>query len=194
MIGKTVIVKNLTYTQIKEMIIQRWEFMEALRLNEKGNKGKGKTVEEKESGMEIALNAFERGDRERKARDKGERGEREREAGVDSTQTPNTTQFKPQLPPTSTQHNSTNSPSSQQTKLNKMKCWNCEKERHRVWNYPKNLKQSVRIRMKKAQQRKMKREKKKRGSSSESSKKHFMYGLVDKTYIKELITISSLQS
>jgi hypothetical protein len=35
--------------------------MKALRLNEKGNKGKGKAVEEKEeSGMKTALNAFER--------------------------------------------------------------------------------------------------------------------------------------
>jgi gag-polypeptide of LTR copia-type len=64
MIDGTITVKNLTYTQIKEMMIQRWEFMEALRLNEKDNKGKGKVVEEKkESGMKTALNAFKRGGR-----------------------------------------------------------------------------------------------------------------------------------
>jgi hypothetical protein len=40
----------------------------------------------------------------------------------------------------------------------------------------------------------LKREEKKRGSSSESGKKHFMYGLVDKTYIREPITTSLLQS
>jgi hypothetical protein len=40
--------------------------MEALRLNEKSNKGKGKTVKEKEeSGMETTLNVFERGGRGR---------------------------------------------------------------------------------------------------------------------------------
>jgi hypothetical protein len=107
-----------------------------LRLNKKGNKGKEKIVEEKEeSGMETALNAFEKGGRE--SRDRGERGERGgrgRGAGVDSTQTPNTTQSKPQPLSTTTQHNSTNPPSSQQTKLNKMKCWNCEKKRHGVWD------------------------------------------------------------
>jgi hypothetical protein len=59
---------------------------------------------------------------------------------------------------------------------------------------PKDLKQSVRIRMKKAQQRKLEREKKERGSSSKSGKKHFMYGLVDKTYIGEPTTTSPLQS
>jgi hypothetical protein len=47
MTGGTVTVENLTYTQIKEMIIQRSESMEVLRLNEKGNKGKRKAVEEK---------------------------------------------------------------------------------------------------------------------------------------------------
>jgi hypothetical protein len=31
MTGGTVIVENLTYTQIKEMMIQRWESMKALR-------------------------------------------------------------------------------------------------------------------------------------------------------------------
>jgi hypothetical protein len=109
--------------------------MKALRLNEKDNKGKGKTVEEKEkSGMETALNAFERGGRGRGSRGKGGRGGRGRGAGVDSTQTPNTTQSKPQLSSTTTQHNSTNSPPPQQTKPNKMKCWNCEKERHEVWD------------------------------------------------------------
>jgi hypothetical protein len=60
--------------------------MKALRLNEKGNKSKGKTVEEKEeSGMEIALNAFKRGGRERENRGRGERGGRGKGAGVDST-------------------------------------------------------------------------------------------------------------
>jgi hypothetical protein len=48
--------------------------------------------------------------------------------------------------------------------------------------------------MKEAQQRKLERKEKKRDSSNESSKKHFMYGLVDKTYIGELTTTSSLQS
>jgi hypothetical protein len=63
--------------------------MKALRLNEKGNKDLGKTVEKKkESGMKTALNTFERGDRERESRGRGERGGREREAGVDLTQTP----------------------------------------------------------------------------------------------------------
>jgi hypothetical protein len=73
-------------------MIQRWESMEALGLNEKGNKGKGKTVEEKEeSGMETTLNAFERGGRGRGSRGKGgrgERGERGRETKANSTQTP----------------------------------------------------------------------------------------------------------
>jgi hypothetical protein len=83
--------------------------MKALRLNKKSNKSKRKIVEEKKkSGMEIALNAFERGGRERGVRGRGGRGERERGAGVDSTQTLNTTQSKPQPPPTTTQHNSTN--------------------------------------------------------------------------------------
>jgi hypothetical protein len=126
--------------------------MKALRLNEKGNKGKEKVVEEKKkSGMEIALNAFEKGDREREVRDRGERDGRGRGTGADSIQTPNTTQFKPQLPSTTTQHNSTNSPPPQQTKPNKMKCWNCEEEGYGAWDCPKNLKQSVRIRIKKAQ-------------------------------------------
>jgi hypothetical protein len=60
--------------------------MKALRLNEKGNKGKEKTVEEKEkSGMEIALNVFERDGRGRESRGRGGRGERERGTGADST-------------------------------------------------------------------------------------------------------------
>jgi hypothetical protein len=74
-----------------------------------------------------------------------------------------------------------------------MKCWNCE-EGHGVWDCPKDLKQSVRIRMKKAQQRRIEREEKKRDSSSRSSKKHFIYDLMDKTYIGEPTTTSSLQS
>jgi hypothetical protein len=120
-----------------------------LGLNEKGNKGKGKIVEEKEeSGMKTVLNAFERGGRERESRDRGGRGERGRGAGVDSTQTPNTTQSKPQPSSTITQHNSTNPPPPQQTKPNKMKCWNCEEKGHGAWDCPKDLKQSVRIRMK----------------------------------------------
>jgi hypothetical protein len=195
MTGGIVTVENLTYTQIKEMMIQRWEFIKALRLNEKSNKGKEKVVEEKEkSRMKTVLNAFKRDGRERESRDRGERGERERGARVDSTQTLNTTQSKPQPSSTTTQHNSTNSPSSQQTKLNKMKCWNCEEEGHGAWDCSKNLKQLVRIRMKKAQQRKLEREKKKRDSSSKSGKKHFMHGLVNKTYIGEPTTTSSLQS
>jgi hypothetical protein len=110
-------------------------------LNKKGNKGKEKAVKEKEeSGMKTALNAFEKGDRGRGSRDRGERGEREREARVDLTQTPNTTQSKPQPSSTTTQNNSTNLPPSQQTKPNKMKCWNCEEERHGVWDCPKDLK------------------------------------------------------
>jgi hypothetical protein len=133
--------------------------MKTLWLNEKGNKDKGKAVEEKEeSGMETALNAFERGGRERGSRGGGERGRRGRGAGVDSIQTPNTTQSKPQSPPITTQHNSTN--------LNKIKYWNCEEEGHGVWDCSKDLKQSVRIRMKKAQQRRMEREEKERGSGS----------------------------
>jgi hypothetical protein len=57
--------------------------MEALRLNEKSNKNKEKTVEEKKkSGMETVLNAFEKSGRER---GRGEKGERERRAGTDST-------------------------------------------------------------------------------------------------------------
>jgi hypothetical protein len=60
--------------------------MKALGLNEKGNKGKKKAVEEKEeSGMETALNAFERDGRGRESRGRGGRGERGREAGADST-------------------------------------------------------------------------------------------------------------
>jgi hypothetical protein len=98
-------VENLTYIQIKEMI-QRWESIKALRLNEKGNNDKGKTVEEKEkSGMETALNAFERGGRGRESRGRGGRGGR---VEANSTQTPNTTQSKPQPSSTTTQHNSTN--------------------------------------------------------------------------------------
>jgi hypothetical protein len=86
MIGGTITVENLTYTQIKEMMIQRWEFMKALRLNEKDNKGKGKAVEEKEeSGMKTALNAFEKGGRGRESRGRGERGKREKGTGADST-------------------------------------------------------------------------------------------------------------
>jgi hypothetical protein len=132
---ETVTVKNLTYIQIKEMMIQRWESIKALGLNEKGNKGKEQIVEEKEeSGMETALNAFERDGRERGSRDRGERGGRGRGARADSTQIPNTTQSKPQPPSITTQHNSTNSPPSQQTKPNKMKCWNCEEEGHGVWD------------------------------------------------------------
>jgi hypothetical protein len=46
--------------------------------------------------MKTILNAFKRGGRGKKARDRGERGERERGVGADSTQTPNTTQSKPQ--------------------------------------------------------------------------------------------------
>jgi hypothetical protein len=43
--------------------------MEALGLNEKGNKSKEKVVEEKEkSGMETVLNAFEKSGRGRGAR------------------------------------------------------------------------------------------------------------------------------
>jgi hypothetical protein len=62
--------------------------MKALRLNEKGNKGKEKAVEEKkESGMETVLNTFERGGRGRESRDKGGRSGRGREAGADSIQT-----------------------------------------------------------------------------------------------------------
>jgi Zinc knuckle len=75
-----------------------------------------------------------------------------------------------------------------------MKCWNCKEEGHRAWDCSKDLKQSVRIRMKEAQQKKLEREEKERGSSSGSGKKHFMYGLVDKIYIGELTTTSSLQS
>jgi hypothetical protein len=120
--------------------------MKALRLNEKSNKGKGKAVKEKKkSGIETALNAFEKGGRGRESRDRGERGGRERGVGVDSIQTLNTTQSKPQPSSTTTQHNSTNSPPPQQTKPNKMKCWNCEEEGHRVWDCFKDLKQSVRI-------------------------------------------------
>jgi hypothetical protein len=60
--------------------------VEVLRLNEKGNKGKGKAVEEKEeSGMETALNTFERGGRGRESRDKGGRAGRGKEAETDST-------------------------------------------------------------------------------------------------------------
>jgi hypothetical protein len=131
-------------------MIQRQEPMEALGLNEKGNKGKEKVVEKKkESGMKTALNAFKRGGRGRESR--GGRDGRGRGTGVDSTQTLNTTQSKPQPPSTTTQHNSTNSRPSQQTKPNKIKCWNCEKEEHGAWDYPKDLKQSVRIRMKEVQ-------------------------------------------
>jgi hypothetical protein len=125
--------------------------MKALRLNKKGNKSKGKTVEEKKENGMTALNAFERGGRGRESRGRGERGGRGRGVGVDSTQTPNTTQSKPQSPSTTTQNNSTNPPPPQQTKPNKMKCWNCEKEGYGAWDCPKDLKQSVRIRIKKAQ-------------------------------------------
>jgi Zinc knuckle len=45
-----------------------------------------------------------------------------------------------------------------------MKCWNCEEEGHGAWDCPKDLKQSVRIRMKEVQQRKLEREEKERGS------------------------------
>jgi hypothetical protein len=155
---------------------------------------KVKAVEEKEeSGMKIALNAFERGGRGRGSRGRGERGGRGRGA---RRLNPNTQHYSIQTTPSSitTQHNSTNSPLPQQTKPNKMKCWNCEEEGHGAWNCPKDLKQSVRIRMKEAQQRKLEREEKERGSSSESGKMHFMYGLVDKTYIGEPTTTSSLQS
>jgi hypothetical protein len=97
--------------------------METLRLNEKNNKDKGKIVEEKKkSGIETVLNAFKRDGREKEVRGRDERGERGRGTGADSIQTPNTTQSKPQLPPTTTQHNSTNLLPSQQTKLNKIKC------------------------------------------------------------------------
>jgi hypothetical protein len=83
MIGEIVTVENLTYTQIKEMMIQRWESMETLRLNEKGNKIKRKAVEEKKkSEMKTALNVFKRDGRERESRDRGERGERERGVGA----------------------------------------------------------------------------------------------------------------
>jgi hypothetical protein len=92
MTGGIVTVENLTYTQIKKMMIQRWESMEALGLNKKGNKDKEKIVEEKEkSGMETTLNAFEKSGRGKGSRERGGRGER-----GDSTQTPNTTQSKPQ--------------------------------------------------------------------------------------------------
>jgi hypothetical protein len=74
-----------------------------------------------------------------------------------------------------------------------MKCWNCEEEGHGAWDCPKDLKQSVRIRMKEAQQRKLEREEKERGSSSESGKKYFIYGLVNKTYIEKPTTTSPLQ-
>jgi hypothetical protein len=57
--------------------------MKVLRLNKKSNKSKEKTVEK--SGMETALNAFEKDSREKENRDRGERGERERGVGVDST-------------------------------------------------------------------------------------------------------------
>jgi hypothetical protein len=68
------------------MMIQRWEFMKALRLHEKSNKSKGKAIEEKEeSGMETVLNACERGGRGRGNRGRGRRGERGRGVGVDST-------------------------------------------------------------------------------------------------------------
>jgi hypothetical protein len=77
--------------------------MKALRLNEKDNKDKGKTVKEKKkSGMKTVLNIFEKSGRERGSRGRGERGERGRGAGAHSTQTPNTTQSKPQPPPTTT--------------------------------------------------------------------------------------------
>jgi hypothetical protein len=48
--------------------------------------------------------------------------------------------------------------------------------------------------MKEAQQRRIKREEKERDNSSKSSKKYFMYGLVDKTYLEEPTTTSPLQS
>jgi hypothetical protein len=55
--------------------------MEALGLNEKSNKSKGKAVEKKKkSGMKIALNAFKKGGRERENRGRGERCERGRGA------------------------------------------------------------------------------------------------------------------
>jgi hypothetical protein len=60
--------------------------MKALRLNEKSNKSKGKVVEEKEeSGMETALNTFEKSGRGRGSRDKGGRGGRGRGVGADLT-------------------------------------------------------------------------------------------------------------
>jgi hypothetical protein len=75
-----IVTVNLTYTQIKEMMIQRWESMKALRLNEKSNKGKEKIVEEKEeSGIETVLNVFEKIGRGRGSRGRGGRGGREEE-------------------------------------------------------------------------------------------------------------------
>jgi hypothetical protein len=66
-----------------------------LRLNKKGNKSKEKTIKKKEkSGMKTVLNTFKKSGRERGVRGRGRRGKREREAGVDSTQTLNTTQSK----------------------------------------------------------------------------------------------------
>jgi hypothetical protein len=116
--------------------------MEALGLNEKGNKDKEKAIEEKKekSGMKTVLNVFKKGGRGRGSRDRGERGGKGRGAEADSIQTPNTTQSKPQPPSITTQHNSTNSPSSQQTKPNKIKCWNCEEEGYGAWDCPKDLK------------------------------------------------------
>jgi hypothetical protein len=120
--------------------------MEALRLNKKSNKGKEKVVEE--SGMETALNAFERGGRGR-GRGSRDRDGRGRGAGLN----PNTQHYSIQTTITINHHSTqfNYSPPPQQTKPNKMKCWNCEKEEHGVWDCPKDLKQSVRIRMKEAQ-------------------------------------------
>jgi hypothetical protein len=96
MIGGTVTVENLTYTQIKEWWFRDgnpwklWDWMrKIIKIRE----------EKEESGMKTALNAFERGGRGRGSRDRDGRGGRERDerggrgrgAGADSTQTPNTT-------------------------------------------------------------------------------------------------------
>jgi hypothetical protein len=58
--------------------------MKALRLNEKSTKRKRKRVEKRENGMKTVLNTFEKGEREKKDRDRGERGEREKKTRVDN--------------------------------------------------------------------------------------------------------------
>jgi type II secretory pathway component PulJ len=68
--------------------------MKVLRLNEKGNKSKRKTVKEKEKNrIETALNTFEKDSREREARGRDERGRRER--GVEQTQLKHPTLLNP---------------------------------------------------------------------------------------------------